>query len=155
VKRERFSAANLLRLVAFLVVAAGLFAGFHWPDASSADVTSLGAALDQQLSDVYLRQDWAALEKFVAPDYAAFAPDIQWDLAALKREFPKIHLRGYHVERQQIKRISGDAILIVDIGTMQESYDGQDISGRYWTSDVWVRRDGKWLLLVEQEVPLK
>jgi hypothetical protein len=37
---------------------------------------------------------------------------------------------------------------------MRETYAGQDISGRYWSSDVWVRRGGRWLLLVEQELPL-
>jgi hypothetical protein len=124
-------------------------------DSQPADAASEGAALDHQLSEAYLRQDWAALEKMVAPDYAGLALDEQWDFAALKREFPKIHALEYKVERQQVKRLSPDLMLVSDVFTMRETYDGQDISGHYWSSDVWVRRKGKWLLLVEQEVPLK
>ncbi len=37
---------------------------------------------------------------------------------------------------------------------MQETFDGEDISGRY-CSNVWVLRKGRWLLLVEQEVRLR
>jgi hypothetical protein len=73
---------------------------------------------------------------------------------ALQREFPKIHLSEFHLERQRVKPLSPDLILVNDTFTMRETYAGQDISGRYWSSDVWVRRGGRWLLLVEQELPL-
>jgi len=35
---------------------------------------------------------------------------------------------------------------------MRETYGDRDISGRYWHGDIWLRRDGRWVLLVEQEV---
>ncbi|MBZ5656699.1 MAG: nuclear transport factor 2 family protein [Acidobacteriia bacterium] len=142
-------------MASLLLGAATIFTGSQAPSPQSADSSAEGAALDDQLTEVYLRQDWAALEKIVAPDYSGFAADEQWDFSALKREFPKIHLVDLHVERQQVKRLSHDLILVSDVLTMHETYAGQDISGRYWSSDIWVRRNGKWLLLVEQEVPLK
>jgi hypothetical protein len=132
-----------------------MFGGSRSSSPQSTDSAAEGAALDQQLTEVYLRQDRVALEKIVAPDYSGFTADEQWDFSALKREFPKIHLADMHVERQQVKRLGPDLILVNDVLTMHETYAGQDISGRYWTSDIWVRRNGKWLLLVEQEVPLK
>lgn len=132
-----------------------MFGGSQSSSPQSADSSAEAAALDHQLTEAYLRQDWAALEKIVAPDYSGFTADEQWDFSALKREFPKIHLADLNVERQQVKRLGPDLILASDVLTMHETYAGQDISGRYWTSDIWVRRNGKWLLLVEQEVPLR
>jgi hypothetical protein len=38
---------------------------------------------------------------------------------------------------------------------MQETFDGEDISGRYCASNVWVLRKGRWLLLVDQEVRVR
>jgi hypothetical protein len=146
---------GLSTLATLLLGGVILFAASQRSDPQSADASSEGAVLDHQLTEVYLRQDWAALEKMTAPDYSGFALDEQWDFAALKREFPKIHLQDFHVESQQIKSLSPDLVLVSDVLMMHETYAGQDISGRYWSSDIWVRRNGKWLLLVEQEVPLK
>jgi hypothetical protein len=151
---RRFS-SSILTIAILLLGAAIMLAGSQSSSGQSTDSSKEGAALDRQLTEVYLRQDWTALEKIVAPDYSGFAADEQWDFAALKREFPKIHLIDLHVERQQVKRLGPDLILVSDVFSMHETYAGQDISGRYWSSDIWVRRHGKWRLLVEQEVPLK
>jgi hypothetical protein len=91
----------------------------------------------------------------VAPDYYGTGDDFEWDSTALQREFPKIQLSDLHVERQHVKRLAPDLILINDVLTMRETYAGQNISGRYWSNDIWVRRDGRWFLLVEQEFPLR
>jgi hypothetical protein len=152
---KRTLGGSILAVAVLFLGSVMVFAGTRSSSRQSADSAGEGALLDRQLTDVYLRQSWEALEKMVAPDYAGFAGDEQWDFSALKREFPKIHLTDLHIEHQQVKRLSRDMILVTDVLTMHETYAGQDISGRYWTSDVWVRRNGKWLLLVEQEVPLK
>ena len=144
-----------MTMAVLLLGSAIMFAGSQSSNPRSAENSAEGAALDRQLTEAYLRQDWAALEKIVAPDYSGFTLDEQWNLSTLKREFPKVHLVDLMVERQQVKRLRPDLILVSDVFTMHETYSGQDISGRYWSSDIWVRRNGKWLLLVEQEVPLK
>lgn len=150
----RSRAVAILVISTFLLMGTGFLAASQ-PASANTDVSAKGAELDRRLTEAYLRKDWTALEKFIAPDYAGFTPDEHWDFAGLKREFAKILMTDFHVERQQVRGISPDMILVNDVLTMKESYAGQDISGRYWTSDVWVRRNGKWLLLVEQEVPLK
>jgi Domain of unknown function (DUF4440) len=146
---------TILNVAVLLLGSAIMFGGSQSSSPRSADSSAEGAALDRQLTEAYLRQDWTALEKIVAPDYSGLTLEDQWGFPALKREFPKVHLVDLHVERQQIKRLSPDLILVSDVFTMHETYAGQDISGRYWSSDIWVRRSGKWLLLVEQEVPVK
>ncbi len=123
--------------------------------ASSDDVIAEGATLDRRLTDIYLHRDWPALAAIVAPDYYGTGEGFEWDFAALQREFPKIQLSELHVERQHVKRLAPDLIVVNDILTMRETYGNQNISGRYWSGDIWVKRDGRWLLLVEQEIPLK
>jgi len=118
-------------------------------------VNAQGAALDAKLSDAYMHGDWSAFSAFVAPDYTASGDGFEWNRADLEREFPKIQLLEFRVERQRVKQLSPGVLLVSDIATMRETYDKQDISGRYVSSDVWVNRDGKWWLLVEQETRLK
>ncbi|HTV58791.1 MAG TPA: nuclear transport factor 2 family protein [Verrucomicrobiae bacterium] len=122
---------------------------------SDRDSTVEGAELDRRLTDTYLRHDSTALADLVAPDYYGTGEGFEWDFAALQREFPKIHLSELHLERQRVKRLAPHLVLVNDFVTMREIYGDQDISGRYWSSDIWVQRNGRWLLLVEQEVPLK
>jgi hypothetical protein len=119
------------------------------------DVTEVGVNLDKQLAEAYHQGNWAQLERLVAPDYSGITEDFEWDFASLKREFPKIRLSEWRIERQRIKRLASDLILVNNIFWMQETFDGQDISGRYCSSNVWVRRNERWLLLVEQEVRLR
>jgi Domain of unknown function (DUF4440) len=121
---------------------------------ASGDFTETGMALNGRLTDAYRRGDWAALQALVAPDYSGITEDFEWDFASLKREFPKIRLIDSKVERQRVKLLSPDLILVNEVFTMSETFDGEDISGRYCSSNVWVRRNGRWLLLVEQEVRL-
>jgi len=118
-------------------------------------IVAEAAALDRRLTQIDLSRDWPALEAIVAPDYYGTGEGFEWDFAALQREFPKIQLSDLHVERQNVKRLAPDLILVNDVLTMRETYGGQNISGRYWSGDIWVRRNGRWLLLVEQEVPLR
>jgi hypothetical protein len=99
--------------------------------------------LDRALTGAYLQRDWRALSGLVAPEYYGAGQGFEWDFAALQREFPKIHLSEFHLERQRVKPLSPDLILVNDTFTMRETYAGQDISGRYWSSDVWVRRGGR------------
>lgn len=118
-------------------------------------VESIGAALDSKLTDAYMRKDWPALAAIVAPDYYASGDGFEWDYAALQREFPKIQLVDFHVEHRRVKQLAPGVILVSDVAMVRETYGAQDISGRYWSSDVWVKREGQWRLLVEQEYPAR
>jgi Domain of unknown function (DUF4440) len=114
----------------------------------------VGLALSDQLSDVYKCGDWPRLATMLAPDYLGAAPGLSWNLDSLQAAFPKIHFIAWRRDAATVKELSPGTLLVNDDGQLTESYDGQDISGRYRLTDVWVRRGGRWLLLFEQEVPL-
>jgi len=109
---------------------------------------------DHAYKEAFQRSDWPAVQKLVAPEYLGLVPEARWDVTQLAREFPKIKLRGYRDETPTLKRLGPEEMLVSQVSALDETYDGRDISGRYWVSCVWVRRAGRWLLLVEQEVPL-
>jgi len=142
-------------LWAFLLISVCGCTREHAALSNQDSINAQGAVLDKKLTDAYLHRDWATLSSFIAPDYYASGGGFEWNRTDLEREFPKIHLQDFHVERQRVKQLAPDALLVTDVATVHETYAGQDISGRLMSSDVWVQRDGKWFLLVEQEVPLK
>jgi hypothetical protein len=119
------------------------------------DTAQLAATLDQRLTDAYHIRDWSKLQSLLAPDYSAISEAAEWDLATLQREFPKIHLIDFKIEQRHIRRLSPDLLLINEVAFMHETYENDDTSGRYSNSDIWVRRNGRWLLLLEQEVRLR
>jgi hypothetical protein len=89
----------------------------------------------------------------VAPDYYVF-DGAGGNIARLREAFPKIKTLGYKQEQPYVKILSADLVLVNHLMQMRETYDGKDMSGRYWYSQIWVRREGRWLLLVEQELPM-
>lgn len=111
-------------------------------------------ALSDDLTRIYKEGDWSSLSSLVASDYLGSAPGFEWDLARLKAEFPKIRLTGCRVEGATVKALAPGLVLLNQDATLQETYDGHDISGHYRFTTIWARRDGRWRLLFEQEVPL-
>ena len=111
-------------------------------------------ALDHKYWEAERLKDWPAVVALVAPDYYSIGEDFESDYKELQSEFPKIQLYDYHIGSPHVRRLSNDSILVSYVATMHETYDGKDISGRYWCSTLWVQRNKKWLLLVEEEVRL-
>ena len=113
-------------------------------------------AAEKLYAEAYLHRDWKAAAVLLAPDYYVNAEGVEGDFAKLKEEFPKIQLFDYQVlSEPRVKSLAPDLALYNDTETMRETYAGRDISGHYWHGDIWVRRNGRWLLLVEQEGRLR
>lgn len=134
--------------------ASGLDADVPVPPEVPAVVRTEILELSDEVTRIYKRGDWPALASLVAPDYLGCAPGVEWDLAKLKVEFPKIRLIDYRAEGATVKALAPGLILLNQDGLLKEAYDGQDVSGRYRFTTIWARREGRWRLLFEQEIPL-
>jgi hypothetical protein len=101
------------------------------------------------------------------PDYYDNGGDLEWASPPCNRGFPNIHLpdlpsrspfpiclSDLQSERPYVKHLAPELIQVNGTETLHETYDGQDLSGVYWTADVWVRRNSRCWLLVEEELPL-
>ena len=129
-------------------------ASTHQPVTESPAVAVIAA--EKLYTEAYLHRNWEAAAALLASDYYVNGEGIEGDFAKLKLEFPKIRLLDYHVlSEPHVKSLAPDLALYNDTGTMRETYAGRDISGHYWHGDIWVRRNGRWLLLVEHEVRLR
>jgi hypothetical protein len=122
---------------------------------SSATVESQVLGRDQAYAQAWLKGDWESVAAIVAPEYWGVGDDFSWDFAKLKEEFPKAKAIAYTSEKPQVRQLAPGLALLNRVTSMRETYAGTDISGRYWVSEIWTLRDGRWLLLVEQEVLLQ
>ena len=111
-------------------------------------------AADQAYADAWLRSDWAAASAMIAPDYFGLSPDGSIDQFRLRDVFARAKALGYTRTTPHTKVLASDVVMVSYEQQMKETFDGRDISGRYWYSTIWKRLDGRWKLLVEQEIPL-
>jgi hypothetical protein len=120
------------------------------PNADSLREQMLG--MSDRLTAIYRNRDWPALDSLLAEDYLGSAPGLEWNRDSLRAEFPMIHLIGSTREGATVKWLApGTALLNEDV-KLRESFGGEDISGRYRWTTIWVRRGGGWKLAFEQEL---
>jgi hypothetical protein len=122
---------------------------------SSATVESQVLARDHEYAEAWLKGDWENIAEIVAPEYWGIGDDFSWDLAKLKEEFPKAKAIAYTNEVPHVRQLAPGLALLTRVTRMRETYAGADISGRYWISEIWTLRNGRWMLLVEQEILLQ
>lgn len=111
-------------------------------------------ALDQKYWEAERTKDWKWVSEHLAANYYGVGNDFEVDRAAVESDFKKITLISYELQPPRIRFVRPDLAVVSYLGTMQETFDGADISGRYWYSTTWTLIDNKWMLLVEQEVSL-
>ena len=111
-------------------------------------------SLGDRLTSAYRRGSWAGVDSLLADDYLGCAPDVRWDRAALRREFPRIRMRSFHRDSAIVKALGAGVVLLDEDVTLGETYAGRDISGRYRMTTVWAFREARWRLVFEQEIPL-
>jgi ketosteroid isomerase-like protein len=132
-------------------------AGDLHQSSKQATVASLRAeilAMDDRLAKIYRTGDLPGLKALYAPDYLGYwAGQRAADLATVQREFPKVKLLEFHRDFAVVKELAPGVALLNEDGTMRETYNGVDVSGRYHYTTIWIKRAGRWRLLFEQEVP--
>ncbi len=132
-------------------------AGDSGPQATRLDVAKISAAVlaaDQAYGAAWLKGDWAAASALTAPNYYGVSTDFELDHAGLKELFSKVRALGYEQQSPHVRVLRPDLAIVSYEMTMKETYDGHDISGRYWYATTWTLIDGSWKLLMEREIPL-
>ena len=154
--------ARVVALATVSVLAAGCDrltpgAGDSDPQLSVRDVAKISAAVlsaDQEYSAAWLKGDWAAASALIAPNYYGVSTDLELDHTGLEKLFRKVRAFGYEQQASHVRVLRPDLAIVSYEMTMKETYDGKDISGRYWYATTWTLIGGSWKLLVELEIPL-
>lgn len=102
--------------------------------------------LENEWADAWVKSDVAFFDRIIADDYTWTSPEgIAWtkaqDLALVKSG--KVVIASW-VLAEMKARVYGDAAVVTGLGTVKETYKGEDVSGQYRWTHTWVKRAGRW-----------
>lgn len=129
---------------------------------------SLSLAAAQSVEDKVkkLEEDWAqaivnkgaaAVDQYEADDIVSTDPGGRvTDKAQDKTDLSSGDLKFQSMELSELKiRVYGDTAVATGINTVNATYKGQDISGKYRYTDTWVKRNGRWQAVASQATKIQ
>jgi ketosteroid isomerase-like protein len=108
--------------------------------------------LNLQWMESYVRRDIAFLDRYLADDYVSTFPDgtildKQGEIESLKSG--EIALTEMTPSEMNV-RTYGEVAVITGRSTSKANVKGQEISGEYRFTDVWVKQSGHWRAVASQ-----
>ena len=108
--------------------------------------------LNRQWMESYVRSDIAFLEQHLADDYMSTFPDgtildKKGEIAALKSG--DISLAEMTPSEMDV-RTYGEAAVITGRSVIKAKVKGQEVSGEYRFTDVWVKQHNRWMAVASQ-----
>ena len=156
---------NALPIVA-LVIAAALGASAQTPDTKPkpAPAKPVDGSVEQTLMKIerdglaaLLKKDIAAFGRIFADDAVVITPDGSAQTKA--QLLADVKSGDLVVESSEISdmkvRAYGDTAVVTYVTTDKGKFKGQDISGRYRWTDVFVRRAGTWQVVAGHGTPIQ
>jgi hypothetical protein len=120
---------------------------------TGADVEATVKKIEQEILDGILKSDTAALEKYLTSDYLGIGPDgVTQNKSELLADIKSGTLKLESSTMSDMKvQVAGDDMAVVAYrSTDKGTYKGKDVTGEYRWLDVFVKRDGKWQIAVDQ-----
>lgn len=120
---------------------------------TDADVEATVKKIEQEILDGILKSDTSALEKYVSSDYLGVGPD---GVTQNKSEFLSdvksgtLKLESSKESEMKVQVADADMAVVVYRTNDKGTYKGKDITGEYRWLDVFVKRDGKWQIAIDQ-----
>jgi ketosteroid isomerase-like protein len=124
--------------------------------AASGSVENALTQIEQELLDALLKGDPTANERYLADSFMFIAPDgTVSDKAQGIADIKSGALKFESSKLDDMKvRVYGDTAVVTYITTDKATYKGQDISGQYRWTDVFVKQGDKWLIVSGQGTPV-
>jgi hypothetical protein len=120
---------------------------------AGADTETTVKKIEQEILDGILKSDTAAIEKYLTSDYLGIGPD---GATQNKSEFMAdvksgtLKLESSEMSDLKIHVSDPDMAVVVYRTKDKGTYKGKDITGQYRWLDVFVKRDGKWQVALDQ-----
>jgi ketosteroid isomerase-like protein len=108
--------------------------------------------LNRQWMESYVRRDTGFLERYLADDYVSTFPDgavldKKGEIQALKSGAVTL---TEMTPREMKVRAYGDAAVITGRSSIKAKVNGQEVSGEFRFTDVWIRESSRWLAVASQ-----
>ena len=116
------------------------------PAVPAEDVESTVTQLEKDWVSAIAKKDTAALDRLLADDFVGTSPTAH--TYTKTQAIQDIKDARYVVDSMELDDVSANVYGTTAVSfTSQEErskYEGQDTSGHYHFTDVWVKRDGRW-----------
>src|SRR6185436_2032788 len=90
--------------------------------------------------------------QYYTDDFRSVSEDGVHDIKQEMEGVRNVDLKSYALTDLKVLMPNKDTAILTFKVTVQGSYQGQDISGAYYASAVWVNQRGKWLAVFYTEV---
>jgi len=120
---------------------------------TGADVEATLKKIEQELSDSILKSDPSAFEKYLTGDYLGIGPDgVTQNKSELLSDIKSgtLKVESSTMSDMKVQVAHPDMAVVVYRSTDKGTYKGKDVTGEYRWLDVFVKRDGKWQIAVDQ-----
>lgn len=127
-------------------------AGKSDPDRDEAELVRL----EQLYARALMRKDRAFLMRFYAPDWRGGNWMGFWSKSTMLKSVlnERYVVRSMELRDLQV-RIVGDVAIVQGVDTEVTSLDGKDTSGKWTFTDIFARRDGRWLAVASHTSEVK
>jgi hypothetical protein len=132
-----------------LIPTAGLCLAQTSSSQSNKSASTEAAIVNSEKSawEAYKNKQTDAFKKYLAADYCgSYAEGIK-NLDNEVGDMMKSDVRDYSISDMKVVLPSADVALTTYKATLQSSSAGQDTSGQYNVASVWIKKDGKWLVI--------
>jgi hypothetical protein len=124
---------------------------------TSADVEGTLKKIEQETLDSILKSDTSAFEKYLTSDYLGIGPDgVTQNKSELLSDIKSgtLKLESSTMSDMKVQVADPDMAVVVYRTSDKGTYKGKDITGEYRWLDVFVKRDGKWQIAIDQGTPI-
>jgi ketosteroid isomerase-like protein len=102
--------------------------------------------LEEEWAAALVKNDLSVVDRVAAPEWMLTLPDGQMMSKSQSDADMKsgvLKFESFHLDEMKVK-VYGDTAIVFGLETEKSTYKGEDMSGQYRFTDVFIKRDGKW-----------
>jgi hypothetical protein len=145
-------------LILFLLLAANLCPVLAQETPVPKDLDPAGMDLlfieELKMWKAFQAHDLVAFQGFLLPDFIEVEKSIQ-TREQVMANINACTLVSFKLTNHQIRMLSPDAAVLAYNGFSQIACGEAHLSGNFNATTTWVRRDGRWLIQIHTEIPVK